>query len=275
MKTQAYARLLGEDLAVGESTNREKCPSCQGGTSRESSFTVTRQLEGLVYNCYRASCGERGFVGTHGSIVKPGIVKQKLREYWHPVRGLTSNDVTYFMHRFQINPTTSTLYIKGSDFDEYIFPIYDIRGLERGYQVRQPAWQGKVRPPRSGRDDAPKARTFPHVREPMQSFYLGGGNTGDLLVVVEDPVSAIKVAQLGVNCVALLGTTVNADKVREWSLLKPKQVLIALDEDATDVAFKIGRKWGLAFEKTRVVCLDFDLKDTDLEDILDILGVEL
>jgi DNA primase len=93
-------------------------------------------------------------------------------------------------------------------------------------------------------------------------------------VLVEDQLSAISAQQGGVNAVALLGTHLNNDKVWEISQWQPSQVIIALDADATDQAFKLARKWGLAFPKTRVAILARDLKEEKTDDIRYILGLD-
>lgn len=269
-------RLLGENLAVGESTHPTVCPTCRGGRTHERSFSVTRQAEGLLWNCYRASCGEKGFLPTATTLVPADRPKEKpLRPYYHAVRQLDQADEDYFYERFGLVHTHNRIFT--SDFDEYVLPVFGPDGvLTKGYTVRQPTWSGAPESPRKGRSGVPKARVFPHATGPMQSFYgppMGSVDDGTL-VVVEDQISAMAVAEAGHNAVALLGTIVNNDKVREWSLLKPKQVLIALDKDATDKAFAIARKWGLAFPETRVVMLERDLKDEDPHDIPFILGTD-
>lgn len=109
-----------------------------------------------------------------------------------------------------------------------------------------------------------------HAKGPVQSWYL---DTSNRLVLVEDILSAIRVQQLGLSACALLGTHLNNDKVREISLFKPGEVIIALDEDATDEAFKLAGRWGLAFPKIRVAILERDFKDDTDQNILRTLGV--
>lgn len=268
------ARLLGADLAVNESL-KAVCPSCNGGSSKERSFSVTRTVEGVLYNCYRAKCPVSGFVATAAGLLQPSRKQQKLREYYHPVLPLEACDEDFFYQRFEITKTESVF---RSERGEYIFAILDSRGYTRGYTVRQPTWAGEPQAPRTGdeRTTTPKARCFPHTPQPMQSFYVPNPLDAcrpQTLVAVEDQVSAIKVAEAGFKTVALCGTGVNLDKVREWSALSPQEVLIALDEDATQEAFKIARRWGLAFPTVRVVLLQQDLKDSLLEEIPEILGV--
>jgi hypothetical protein len=62
-------------------------------------------------------------------------------------------------------------------------------------------------------------------------------------------------------------------KVREMQRLRPDEVLLALDSDATATSFRYAREFGLAFNKFRVVLLERDLKDTKLSDIPTVLGL--
>lgn len=277
MSVRNTVRLRADEanLAVGDSV-KGVCPVCDGGRTHEVTFSITRQSDGLLFNCYRATCPARGFVATAAVLQTPTKHKYKVREYYHPVLPLETEDEDYFYARFEISDTSQ---IFRSERDEYIFPIISPRGYTRGYTVRQPSWSGSPESPRTGygRSSVPKARCFPHSEEPMQSFYPPKADIHgrqQTLVVVEDQVSAIKVSQKGFTAVALCGTSVNADKVREWGSFHPSQVLVALDADATSEAFKIARRWGLAFSTLRVVILLQDLKDSLSEDIPEILGVE-
>jgi DNA primase len=87
----------------------------------------------------------------------------------------------------------------------------------------------------------------------------------DQVVLVEDQISAVRAAYDGFHAVALLGTNLDQEVVRAISMLK-RPVVIALDADATDKAFKLAKDWGMAFKSCRVAVLPCDLKDMDLGD---------
>lgn len=267
------ARLLAADLAPGDTLRNQVCPSCGGGNTRETSFSVTRQHLGVLWNCYRASCGERGFAGTAGALAQPAWEPKKMRPYTGTLEKPLVSDRRYFFERFGLDGQVSDAYIRVNDRDEYVLPVGDLNGYVRGYVVRQPAWKGDPEPPRTGIIGRPKALTYFHVDAPLQALYRPGRQLSDALVVVEDQISAMKIAQEGVTAVALLGTHVNAERVREWSQLRPREVVIALDPDATAAAIQIARTWGLAFDKMRVALLSEDPKDTDNADLLPELGL--
>ncbi len=267
-------RLLGESLDLGSSV-KSTCPQCSGGSSNEVSFSVTRDRSGLLWNCYRASCSAQGFFPDNGVYSARAKPKTVIKTYKQAVRKLVDTDIAYFDSRFGVSESDRHFYY--TDSDEYVFPIKDVVGLKRGYVIRQPVWKGNPESPRQGVLGKPKALTFPDIDAPMQSFYAPPTDCSivfqDVLVVVEDQLSALKVAQSGVHSVALLGTTVNADKVAEWQKLNPSLVIVALDADATAQSFRIAAKWQAAFLNLRVQILERDLKEESNNDILHILGL--
>jgi len=276
-QSENAVKLSAENLAIGDS-RKITCPECGGGASKETSCSITREALGVLYVCFRAKCGFRGFTGTAAAALPPKAKQQKLRPYTRPVLPLEPVDEQYFYTRFEIHRTKEIFL---SEKGEYILPVYSARGSIRGHTVRQPVWKGEPAAPREGNPNPnyPKAVAYPCVPEAQQSVYRASGMVREArqsrLVVVEDQISAIAAAQAGYTSVALCGTEVCSDKVREWSLLRPSEVLIALDADATALGFKIARKWGLAFERVRVIILDKDLKDSHQEDFDEILGVEI
>ena len=268
MSVELEARLLAEHLPVNESL-RSACPECG-----DSTFSVTRLRHSVVWNCFKASCPVKGYSTTSAASVEPPRRKKSLRPYTGAVERLSEEDLDYFRKRFDLELTPEGP-IRASTDDRYIFPIYDSLERIRGYILRQPVWSGAPRSPRKGtRGSQAKALTYMHAQGPTQSWYPSAGTETTDLVLVEDQLSAISAQQGGVNAVALLGTHLNNDKVWEISQWQPSQVIIALDADATDQAFKLARKWGLAFPKTRVAILARDLKEEKTDDIRYILGLD-
>jgi DNA primase len=90
-------------------------------------------------------------------------------------------------------------------------------------------------------------------------------------VLVEDSLSAMRLVEFdsSLRTVAILGTGVNAEKVREIqrASVDYDEVMIALDADATGQAFTMARKWGNAFRKCRVIVLSKDIKDSSDEEL--------
>jgi hypothetical protein len=110
-----------------------------------------------------------------------------------------------------------------------------------------------------------KSITYKSEAGPLLSWYR---KPSDSVVLVEDQISAMRVAQdvEDVEAVALLGTALNAEKIQEIQS-QHSRVIIALDADATRVAFQHARRWASAFESFRVVILTKDIKDCSPEEL--------
>jgi hypothetical protein len=261
------------DLAVGESINGALCPFCNGGSSRERTFSVTRLADGIGHNCYRASCTEgRGFVPTAGVLRAPsnaGPVKPD-RPYHGEYRPLETKDIDYFHERFDLDlPSQGPVGV--SEYGQYVMEVRNPMGLARGYVVRRRGWSGPPAPRPLQVTEGPKTRLFLNDSSQLgQSWYW---QNNEVVVLVEDQISAMKAYQAGYTGVALLGTHLETRRVREIGTLRPKLVLIALDQDATAVAMGMARNWGLAFNKTRVAVLERDLKDIARHEVQEALGL--
>lgn len=259
--------LEGALLAVGE-TRRIVCPSCHGGASQERSMNIQRTSEGVLYKCHRATCDARGFTGSSAASLPYKTPDRTPEQYEDELLPLDKVDKEFFSDRFELERPEDN--IMRNQHGEYVLPIYGPDQYIRGYNVRQP-WEGA---PRNGRTQRPKARVYMHSLQPVQSTYVGSRDYR-IVVLVEDQVSAIKAAQYASveHAVALIGCHLDIPRVREIAMLRPSQVLLALDSDATDKAFKLAREFGLAFPKMRVVILDRDIKDTPKNEIDTVLGL--
>lgn len=257
VRVNDYVSFEAATLAVGESI-RGKCPVCHGGPSQEVSFTITRDSHGVLYNCYRASCPFRGYLPTSGRLIQVEPKEKTLKPYFGEYRSLSDGEKEFLSQRFGL-ASWPPYAIGINENEKFVFEVRDPNGYGRGYLVRECTWGLPC--------DRAKTRLWMHTDGPSQSVYRADDFA---IVLVEDVVSALKVWQTGHTSVALLGTTLNEEKVREIAQLRPEEVVIALDKDATQQSFKHARKWGLAWNRVRVAMLDKDLKDQrgDLEEIL-------
>lgn len=203
------------------------------------------------------------------------VRQQHLTQYTGALDPLTDEDHRFFEEKYGIIVPR----IMRGDLGMYAMPVMPPHGTDRRGVVLRKPWAGSpLDTPAAG---AKKALTFQERRGPLQAFYKAHGGPGVLhqaLVVVEDQLSAMKVAEVGFNAVALLGVPGNngdlgADRVRELSTYPVEQVIVALDADATSNALLFARKWGYSFRKLRVAILERDLKDTPKADIAGVLGL--
>lgn len=267
-------------LDIGESVTNLECPFCGGGRTGERKFGITRIDTGILYNCYRASCTDgRGFVPTRGDLLN-GSKPQSARKKWSgPYRGefrpLKAEDYEYLHLRFDLSPAYAG-FVGTNEAGYYVLEIKTMDGYVRGYVVRRGCWSGD--PPCNRNRETSGAKSKAYSNNPddvMLSWHLPpyGTETADMqrVVIVEDQISAAKVAQAGQVGVALTGSYLGEDKVKEIASWRPKSVTIALDQDATGEAFKAARKWGLAFPTTRVLTLQTDIKDMKHSDVVELL----
>lgn len=264
--------LEAHSLDIGESVSDLLCPFCRGGQSGERKFSITRTDSGLVYNCFRASCSDgRGFVATKGMLL-PGMPRQdRDKSKWKgPYTGtfepLEDKDYDYFGERFDLGASYSGFLGVNSN-NLYVMEVKTMEGYVRGYAVRRGCWTPPSNSlhlvcPRTALKTGPKTKVFlSNADDVSLSWHLPRSPSDRRVFVVEDQISAAKVAQAGYAGVALMGAYLGEEKVKEISHWKPSEVIIALDADATGEAFKAVRRWGLAFPKTKVLVLGQDIKD--------------
>jgi hypothetical protein len=262
-----YAERVAADFAYGD-VRRVPCPDCQ-----QRDFVVGREPGRVWWCCFRASCGLRGMSGDarlpqpHRVALLPSIMPYEGRALTPSVA-----DEQYFKARFDLNGVTVQKHIRVTDRDEYLLPYRGPLGNIRGYVLRQPWWAGPPFPPRKGDETAQtKTKLYRHTTEPKMAWYMPAPSwrrQEERVVIVEDQISAMRVAQaLQVPCVALMGSGINADGVRDIAALRPLTVMIALDPNAQGNAQQMRVKWGGYWERCRIVALEQDPKDVSYADL--------
>lgn len=269
---QREVKMLGQALQIGQSV-RTQCPVCR---DKESSFSVTRHPHGLLYNCFRASCDptlSQGFAGTIPNACEPynpdklAYCQRMSQPYEGELYPLEQRDYDYFSERFdlQVVPPYTVMRSSANDAEaQYVMTLEDYRGYPRGHAVRRGGWTGSPRTPGRVDNIKPKTKTY-MLRADYLAQHVAMPN-GDKLdrgqvVIVEDYISSLKVAQAGLVGVALMGTHMNGARAEEIRKLAPRKVTIALDRDATVKAMRMAREWGLSWESTTVRQLVDDIKD--------------
>lgn len=261
MKTEVLAEAAG--LAPGQSVSSLVCPKCGGGRSKEASFGVTRVESGVLYNCHRDSCGFRGFIPTapwasEYNEVKP---KKKIKPYSKSTAALGPEVLEFLNNRFELNEEVISKagWRLGLDDGRVIMPVRNRRGYDIGVTAR--SYDPKI---------TKKSIAYPNGNdEPWMAWYnFRGGKT---VVLVEDQVSAVKIAQFAPS-VALLGTGLNDEKVVELAS-SFANVILWLDADAIATAFSHQKKYKLMFGNFYVFSgSKTDPKDTSIEVIKSILS---
>lgn len=251
--------LSAEALSLGE-TVRIHCPTCRGN---RPTLTITRQDDGsIVWNCYRASCDERGGRGGHRSHAAKSLIgkerKRKITPYEGDIRVLHEDERQFLADTIGWDETCMDIGRAkwAEDEDRYAFPVYDPMGKRRGWVMRTWAETWK-----------PKALTRMDVDEPHLSWYRLRPQRE--LWIVEDIPSAVRAAKY-VNSVALCGTGCGPDYALEIAAHQ-NAVVWALDADATAHAIRLHNKHRALFNSSRVRPIPCDLKDMDEDQLKEVL----
>lgn len=263
-----FAATLGNGL-----TERTDCPWCGGGESHEPAFAVTRTSEAeAVYKCHRASCGRAG----------------RLAVWGFQLRQISDNSAEKgksFTPRLHTNPTGEL----GAEWAAELLDLYGLRreeavgaqwrvefgsgslvvpvcspsGVARGVEVRR----SKVQVPHVS---SPKTVTYRVLDEPWMGWFRNI-ETGPV-VLVEDAISALKVSRhFQVAC--LHGSHITLEMLLEILEITgvKKEIILALDRDATSKALKFIVEWRFLAPNFRAVPLSKDLKystDSEIKEIL-------
>lgn len=251
--------LAAADLHVDQ-TSYVDCPYCE----RIGKMGVTRTHEGVLYHCFAAACGEKGFIpDAVGYQKKTRTYKPRERRYVGQVYDPSTEDLEAFAEVFGITDWGFQV----TAHDEYLFPIRSADGFRVGEVIRQPTWAGFEH--REGRPGRPKALTYLAQGVERISWHRRDGNA---IVVVEDQVSAQRIAEhTGLDAVALLGNTLTLEAAQQIQRVNDRHLIWWLDPDMTSKSFLMNAEFGPLFRFSRVVFSDLDPKDTPLEDLPDLL----
>lgn len=252
--------LEAEALSVGESV-RIQCPTCGGNGA---TLSLTRKDDGgVVWQCFRASCPERGARNRTGGLIAGRSTPKppQLCTYKGELRACTDDELAFLEHKVGWTDEHLTYGRPrwAVDADRYALPIFDSGGNRRGWTLR--TWDPK---------EWTKALTRMDKAEPHLSYY--GTHPGGKRIVVEDIPSAVRAAKY-INSVALCGTGCGEDYALEIAGCT-SDIIWALDADATTLAIRLHRRHQLLFNRSRVIVLDCDLKDMtepELKALLEVL----
>jgi hypothetical protein len=209
-----------------------------------------------LYRCFRASCGKKGFIGDFKK--REVTLPQKRKgppKYPGGLINLHPDEIAEHFGKYEISQTdvTQNGIRRTTDGEWFYFPIFNYRGLQIGEHLRR---INKDKP-------GSKARTFRWTEDTLLYFPIGNGFNGRL-VLVEDPISAIKVSKIE-NCAALLGTHLGDDALQLLKLMMIQRVVIMCDGDSAGRKAAIGIKDRLApFFHVRTVYLDLGRNPRDI-----------
>ena len=276
------ANIENADMQYGETRNGT-CPQCG-----QRKFYVTRKPGGFAFICFRASCGYKGFQGCAALTDERVDIDYSVRRgrkgnaYTGELFLVDYRDMDWFEVRFGVylgdDPKGCAYWCKVTDDGRYAFPMWGPRDEYRGIVLRRPLWDGDPEPLRTDtkNPDCPKAISYFEENVKARLAWYHSTQEG-ICVIVEDQVSAMRIASLGFTSVAILGTNFYPEFVSDFIKWQNGECdyVLALDPDAFTKSLKIAGKWGPTFKRPlRVARLKCDAKDyhTDKE-LLEDLGI--
>lgn len=244
-----------------DSTVYETCPMCGG----EKKLGVTKLIDGVIYQCFRASCRLRGkYTHPMGKDAIAQILNKKAKEASTSVFRLPD----YLVDGFE-SETGIKMAIKYDLMDAYIDKKYttaydpklnrqvffyrDIKENIVGAMGR--ALTSSV---------TPKAYIYPNsIKTP---WVIRNSLTA---VVVEDIMSAIKCYNVGYTGIALSGTKLVLDHLDFFNGYDT--IIIALDKDAQIKSLELKKILDFYCSNVHIVLLNKDLKDSTRDEAKSVL----
>jgi len=247
--------LLGANLELNQSL-RTLCPVCRGGTSSEDSLSITRDSEGLVYQCFRAKCGVKGASYSAGfrTSIEP---VPTVRKVWEGKTHEVPPKVAAWIRAHWNMDVPDTWYWTTDYGGRIAMSVRSPKGTHRGWVLRAITSQART-----------KALTFINDGEEGMSWYRTDPYSPTILV--EDVPSAVRASEY-LNSVALLGTGIGSQRAVEIADYGGKKIIVALDEDATRTSFRWAHKYALLWGNVSVLPLTKDLKNMNQEELQRIL----
>lgn len=261
-------------LQVGEQTRKITCPSCEGGVTREKSFSLRKDPARILFNCWRASCGFKGIIDYNGAFIEDG--REEMSRALKPARifmGALSPfgvaGINLFDSKFSM--TVQDLTEGGVQFareeDRYAFPVLSPHHGKRGLTLRD----FNTRP-----TTYPKWDAFPsYANHTWLGWYIRTVLMEGSVVVVEDPISALKVSRHFKACF-LNGTNLDFEKLLEIDkVASGKGIILALDKDATSKAIELLRSYQFFIGSTATcIHLEKDAKYMSSEEIKEAFSLQ-
>ena len=238
------------DLSEGDVV-RSDCPDCTG----KNTFTASKTGGAVVYNCYKLGCKIQGI---HTVGMTAADIEARMKDIPKPKPKNIPEHVVFNSLGLEDFRNKWDLWDQGLMYDlqdnRAVFPIFHkgvmIDAVGRSLTGANPKW----------------------LRYTGKADYFTAG-TGETVVVVEDVISAITVAKLGLTGMAILGTSLSVAHMSH--LGDYSQIIVALDPDATHKTLKYRREieeWtGVT---TTALRLDDDIKyrvESDIQSLKEFL----
>ena len=245
---------LRDQISAGAS--RCLCPTCGGGSSRELSLDVRQEETGVMrLKCWRSSCDWYGITVTDKNAKIQAKTIKPARPYSSPLYPLSSLLKRILVQAYALRPELWSAHgWRMGESGELVMPVLDNYGSVRGHVTRT--------------FDVPKrCFTFKATSQPWLDHWQADDGGNSPLVVVEDCLSACRLAGCGYDAIALLGTSISIDQAKEIrDVGLGREVYLALDNDAFVKSLKLCDKLRHIVPMTPILLLeDIKTMDSDAE----------
>ena len=219
-----------ESLALGDGqTHRGNCPACNG----RGTFTAKNDGGTMMYNCYKLGCGSRGIYDTDMTAAE---IRKRMRPT--PERAVAEAE-TMEVPAYLVTPTFEhkkhTAFVLRWGIRNYPGLLYDVKQERSVFPIH---YRGRL-------IDA-VGRAVGKRSQPKWYRYTGAANyftagKGDVVLLVEDVVSAIVATQLvpNITALAILGTSLSKKHMEKVGTYR--KAVVALDPDAMDKTLQFSR----------------------------------
>ena len=249
--------------AVSDGVQRTYCPECDGGKTHEQSLSIRQAEDGVLrLSCWRATCG---WFAT--SLTAPdGRYRSKVKQarpYREATLSLDESDMQEYLHdAYGLRPSIMGKHgwrqAEARERPTLVLPVLDPYGRVRGHVTRTFG-------------EPKRCFTYKESAQPFLDYWPISPTAP--VVIVEDCLSACRLAGLGYNAVVLLGTSMSieqAQEIGEWA--GGREVILALDNDAFKKAIQLMQRHSHIL-RMNVVLLQEDIKNMrDDDDIRKLLG---
>ena len=248
------------DLTEGGRPYRGDCPECRG----RNTFTATKELGDIKYNCFKLGCTVGGIYGTDmtaAEIHRYREQQQQQRAYTNIKKEKDTMEIPEYVVTPKASHTKHQRYIRrwGIALGDVMYDVKDERVV---FPIKH-----------DGRIVDAVGRAVGKKQNPKWYRYTGEADyytigTGSTLLIVEDVVSAVIAVQEMpyITAMAILGTSMNPkhfEKIGEYD-----KVIIALDPDAIGKTVEYRREIELwTGRKTTAMNLQDDIKYKMEEDL--------
>lgn len=232
---------LAVALPPGESL-RTTCPKC---AAPEKAFSITRTERGLLFKCFRASCGWHGRLTEDPTSWHPERIKRQVKPAAPEVRFLPFP--AEIESWFPLTAAERTKYdIHYCDNDAVLYRFYG--DGQEGSVFRW--YDGRV----------PKCKRYGPA---PYAYYYGRAAPPNVCILVEDCLSAAVIhATLGCAALALLGTTLTPATLAGLS-----DYILMLDPDAAALTYRYCQMYNGLVHRLVPAIPPADPKDMKREDL--------